>query len=227
MSVALKQHSFPALQPVALPGVDSDESISQWTAVLSRALHTDIVRRSGALLTFLLAVLMVMLVAGGALAQADSDNDGLSDGAESSVHGTDPNNGDSDLDGLPDGVEVSLGTNPLAADSDGDGASDAEEYLSGDDPLVAALVPVVVVVTPVPTSVVSGSNSAGVTTSAVAQTPATVSPEAVDGEVVPESLAFNDSIWSDRSPLFALYVLIAVGIGVGMFDLLSRIPEVE
>ena len=43
---------------------------------------------------------------------SDTDNDGLSDGAEVNLHDTDPLNPDSDGDGAPDGPEVSLGTDP-------------------------------------------------------------------------------------------------------------------
>tara|TARA_B110000483_G_scaffold213107_1_gene261988 strand:- start:71 stop:1156 length:1086 start_codon:yes stop_codon:yes gene_type:complete len=56
---------------------------------------------------------------------ADSDNDGLSDGQEEFVLGTDPSLTDTDGDGLGDGTEVNTyTTNPLAADTTGDGFSD-------------------------------------------------------------------------------------------------------
>ena len=58
----------------------------------------------------------------------DTDNDGLSDDAETNVYGTDPNNPDSDGDGIKDGNEVfGTGTDPLDPDSDGDGLSDGTE----------------------------------------------------------------------------------------------------
>jgi len=66
----------------------------------------------------------------------DSDNDGLSDGAEVNTYGTDPLDPDSDNDGLNDGFEVSIGTNPALADTDGDGFSDRQERNLGSDPLV-------------------------------------------------------------------------------------------
>ncbi len=47
-------------------------------------------------------------------AKVDSDDDGLEDSAENSVHGTDPNNPDSDGDGVGDGLEVNFGTDPNA-----------------------------------------------------------------------------------------------------------------
>jgi hypothetical protein len=48
----------------------------------------------------------------------DSDGDGLSDGAEVNVHGTDPEDPDTDGDGLGDGDEINgFGTDPL---DDGD-----------------------------------------------------------------------------------------------------------
>jgi hypothetical protein len=65
---------------------------------------------------------------------ADSDHDGLPDGAEVEL-GTDPLNADSDHDGLSDGAEVELGTDPLDADSDGDGILDGAEVEAGTDPL--------------------------------------------------------------------------------------------
>jgi hypothetical protein len=50
----------------------------------------------------------------------DSDTDGLSDGDELLLYGTDPFDADSDDDGLWDGVEVAAGTDPLDEDTDGD-----------------------------------------------------------------------------------------------------------
>jgi hypothetical protein len=58
---------------------------------------------------------------------ADSDNDGLSDGAEVRTHPTDLLDPDTDGDGLLDARELALGTNPLGRDTDGDGLSDAVE----------------------------------------------------------------------------------------------------
>ncbi|MFQ5876281.1 MAG: hypothetical protein ACE5JH_01115 [Acidobacteriota bacterium] len=46
---------------------------------------------------------------------ADSDGDGLSDGAESLLYLTDPHNPDTDGDGTPDGVEAASCRNPAAA----------------------------------------------------------------------------------------------------------------
>ncbi len=67
----------------------------------------------------------------------DSDNDGLADGAEVLVQGTDPNIADSDEDGLVDGDEVlEYMTDPLSSDTDGDGLDDAQELLTlQSDPL--------------------------------------------------------------------------------------------
>lgn len=65
----------------------------------------------------------------------DSDGDGLTDAQEASL-GTDPFNPDTDGDGLPDGDEVYVyGTNPLSVDTDGDGISDLQEVIGGTDPL--------------------------------------------------------------------------------------------
>lgn len=61
----------------------------------------------------------------------DCDGDGLLDGDEVSVYGTNPlspNMEDPDLDGLSDAVELLIGTNPLEPDSDGDGMNDGWEW---------------------------------------------------------------------------------------------------
>jgi len=75
-------------------------------------------------------------------AAADTDGDGLTDGAEDAnrdgVWGdgeTDPLDADTDDDGLADGAEGATGTDPLVVDSDGDGLPDGLEVG------VAALVP--------------------------------------------------------------------------------------
>ena len=58
---------------------------------------------------------------------ADSDDDGLTDGLEVKTYGTDPNNEDTDGDGLFDGPEIDAGTDPFDTDSDDDGRTDGEE----------------------------------------------------------------------------------------------------
>lgn len=64
----------------------------------------------------------------------DSDNDGLSDGAEFLLYQTDPIKQDTDDDGLSDAAELTRGTDPLNADTDGDGLLDGREDLLGTDP---------------------------------------------------------------------------------------------
>jgi hypothetical protein len=70
----------------------------------------------------------------------DSDADGILDGDETAIYGTDPGSADSDLDGVTDGAELAAGTNPLVADAgvgvdtDGDGLLDADETAFGTDP---------------------------------------------------------------------------------------------
>ena len=77
----------------------------------------------------------------------DSDGDGLGNGEEISVYGTDPYVADTDGDGLDDGEEVSYWgsawdsdidndglINLLDYDSDGDGYSDGFEVRRGTDP---------------------------------------------------------------------------------------------
>jgi hypothetical protein len=62
---------------------------------------------------------------------ADTDGDGLSDGAEVNVHRTSPTSTDTDRDGLSDGAEINThGTDPTKADSDEDGLPDGLEILS-------------------------------------------------------------------------------------------------
>ena len=65
---------------------------------------------------------------------ADTDGDGLDDGAELDL-GTNPLVADTDGDGLSDGEECNLGTDPLSTDTDGDGLPDGWEYEHSLDPL--------------------------------------------------------------------------------------------
>ena len=68
--------------------------------------------------------------AGTVPSDADSDDDGLTDGDEVHIHGTKPLDADSDDDGLTDGDEVHThSTNPNKADTDGDLISDGDEVL--------------------------------------------------------------------------------------------------
>lgn len=55
---------------------------------------------------------------------ADTDGDGLADGDELFVHGTDPACADTDGDGLSDGAETLAGADPLDPDEDRDGIPD-------------------------------------------------------------------------------------------------------
>ncbi|MDS0295083.1 IclR-like transcriptional regulator [Halogeometricum sp. S3BR5-2] len=59
---------------------------------------------------------------------ADTDDDGLDDGAEVNTHGTDPTSADTDGDGLDDTAEIrTYETNPTKSDTDGDGLADGPE----------------------------------------------------------------------------------------------------
>jgi len=70
----------------------------------------------------------------------DADGDNASD-AEETTAGTDVYRIDTDLDGLSDGDELHLtGTNPLAADSDGDGEADGLQWWSSHVPPTLAAV---------------------------------------------------------------------------------------
>jgi len=67
----------------------------------------------------------------------DSDSDGLLDGEEVNLYGTNPLNPDSDYDGLMDGNEVMVFfTDPKGMDTDMDGMSDYDEVNVGRDPLL-------------------------------------------------------------------------------------------
>jgi hypothetical protein len=64
---------------------------------------------------------------------ADFDSDGLTDGDESFILGTNPLNADTDSDGVNDGDELNLfKTDPLDRDSDDDGVIDGDEDADGD-----------------------------------------------------------------------------------------------
>jgi len=70
------------------------------------------------------------------LTDADTDGDGLSDGAEVHQHGTDPTATDTDEDGVTDRIEIQQGTDPRQGDTDGDGLSDKRELALGTNPTV-------------------------------------------------------------------------------------------
>lgn len=74
-----------------------------------------------------------------AVADVDSDGDGLTDGQERYIYRTDPNAADMDLDGMRDGWEIAYGfcpTNPAdaAEDPDGDGFLNVYESAHGSEP---------------------------------------------------------------------------------------------
>lgn len=71
---------------------------------------------------------------------SDSDGDGVEDGIELFVLGTDPQDDDTDDDGLTD-YEAAFGLNPLNPDTDGDGVSDGQEVADGTDPLTPEFEP--------------------------------------------------------------------------------------
>lgn len=64
----------------------------------------------------------------------DTDKDGLPDAKEGQI-GTDFKSADSDSDGLTDGAEVNIwGTDPLKKDTDGDSFPDGQEVMNGFNP---------------------------------------------------------------------------------------------
>ena len=84
--------------------------------------------------------------------RTDSDGDGLTDGAETFVHHTNPGTNDTDADGLNDYAEVvTYGTGPMNPDTDGDGLTDGLEIRWGwFDPLDSN--------SPPPPAVINGEN---------------------------------------------------------------------
>ena len=69
---------------------------------------------------------------------ADTDGDGLSDGAEVNQYKTDPAKADTDGDGLSDGDEINKDkTDPVKSDTDGGGVADGAEVKLGTNPLVS------------------------------------------------------------------------------------------
>lgn len=77
--------------------------------------------------------------------RADTDGDGLSDGAEVNSYGTNPLQSDSDWDGMPDYTEIMWGSNPLSSasrppdisnekDRDADGLNDEDESIWNTNP---------------------------------------------------------------------------------------------
>lgn len=76
---------------------------------------------------------------------ADTDGDGVNDGAElnRTAGATNPLLADTDGDGLNDGGEVTAGTNPLVADTDGDTFADFQEVVHGSNPTVATSTPTI------------------------------------------------------------------------------------
>jgi hypothetical protein len=64
-------------------------------------------------------------------ASGDDDFDGLQNDDEADTYGTDPFNADSDGDGIDDGAELGNGTDPLDSDSDADGYCDGSQTVPG------------------------------------------------------------------------------------------------
>lgn len=71
------------------------------------------------------------------LTNGDTDGDGLLDGVELKVHGTDPSKKDTDGDGVPDNIEVNGPSNATKRDTDGDGVPDDVELKKNLDPTSA------------------------------------------------------------------------------------------
>jgi hypothetical protein len=103
---------------------------------------------------------------------ADTDGDGLSDGAEVNTHGTNPVVTDTDGDDMPDPWEVANGISPTVAngfeDKDGDRYPNVFEYVSSTDPSSASSIPT-------PTYTVNGAGGGTHTTISAALSAANVS----------------------------------------------------
>jgi hypothetical protein len=70
----------------------------------------------------------------------DSDSDALTDWSEVYFYGTHPAIADTDRDGLDDGAEVAIGSDPLRADSNNNHISDGDMWQLGyDDPSAASV----------------------------------------------------------------------------------------
>ncbi|MFC1960321.1 protein kinase [Chloroflexota bacterium] len=76
----------------------------------------------------------------------DTDEDGLTDGEEYRIYGSQPILRDTDGDGLTDKEEVDAGSNPLEKDTDGDGINDLEDV----NPLLLATATPTPMPTPTP-----------------------------------------------------------------------------
>ncbi len=66
----------------------------------------------------------------------DADGDSLTDAFERLVVGSSPARADSDFDGVDDGAELDLGTDVNDSDTDADGYDDGEEIAAGQSPTV-------------------------------------------------------------------------------------------
>ena len=79
----------------------------------------------------------------------DSDGDGLTDGQETHLYGTNPEAADQDNDGLNDAEEVALKTAYDSADTDQDTFEDGHEYTTGTNPLDTDEYPVTAGMSPI------------------------------------------------------------------------------
>ncbi len=139
----------------------------------------------------------------------DTDGDGLSDADETLVHGTDPLDADSDDDGLTDGEEVLQGTNPLDPDTDDDGICDGfrtDNDGDGIDPVDACTgsesAPADVNDAPVITS--NGGGETAAVNAAENQTAVTV-VTATDADLPAQTLTFSITGGADQ----ALFGIVA------------------
>ncbi|NND54027.1 MAG: hypothetical protein HKN56_03525 [Gammaproteobacteria bacterium] len=121
----------------------------------------------------------------------DSDADGVTDGDEVNLYGSDPLDTDSDDDQMPDGYEVSNGLNPANADDadadlDLDGVSNYGEFVLGTDPADPES-------TPPFTDNYQESFEAG------AIPPNWVVPSYAEAGFVPTDVVARDGVWSLES----------------------------
>lgn len=137
---------------------------------------------------------------------ADTDNDGLTDGEELALE-TDPLDADTDNDGVLDGTEVDEGTDPLNPDTDGDGVDDGLERSAGTDPGVKDT---------------DGDGIDDFTELELGLDP--LDPSDADADPDGDEVSTKEELENGSDPFTADYPNLIFGIDVG-FDLPGNLPD--